>query len=283
MMKNVIIVNETDLEKKKKAIAKDGADKLHIISDFDRTITYGLTGEGKRTATVISQLRSDSKYLGQEYKKKAHELFDFYRPIEIDTKISLDEKKKKMHEWWMKHFELIAQVGFTKKLIREVIDEKPLTFRKNSLKFLNLLNKNNIPIVFMSAAPGDMLNEYLKQNNLLLSDVYVISNLYDWDKNGKAIKIREPIIHSFNKDETSIQGFPVYEKIKNRKNVILLGDEIGDVGMIKGFNYKTLIKIGFLNENVEENLDLYKRNFDIVLTNDADMTYVNKLLKEMIR
>lgn len=282
-MKNIIIVNEKDLKEKKKAILKDGNEKIHIISDFDRTITYGLTGEGKRTATVISQLRSDPKYLGEEYQRKANELFDIYRPIEINTKLSLDERKKKMHELWMKHFDLIAQVGLTKRLIEKVVKEKPLKFRKGSLEFISSLNKLNIPIIFMSAAPGDMLNEYLKKNNLLLPNVYVISNLYEWDKKGNALKVIEPIIHTFNKDETSIKGFPVYNKIKNRKNVILLGDDIGDVGMIEGFDYDNLIKIGFLNENAKENLPEFKKNYDIILLNDSDMNYVNKLLKEITK
>jgi len=282
-MKNVIIVNEEDLERKKKVISEEGTEKLHILSDFDRTFTYGLSGEGKRTATVISQLRSDQKYLGEEYQKEAFRLYDIYRPIEIDSKISLAEKKEKMHEWWVKHYNLIAKVGLTKRLIENVIREKPLKFRKGSLEFMSLLNKKNIPLIFMSAAPGDMLNEYLKRNNLLFPNVYVISNLYKWDKNGKAIRIKEPIIHSLNKDETAIKDFPIYDKIKYRRNVLLFGDDLGDVGMIKGFNYDNLIKIGFLNEDTKENLEEYKSNFDVVLINDSDMSYVNKLLKEIMK
>lgn len=277
-MKNVIISDEKDLEEKKKAMTKDGAAKLHILSDFDRTITYGLTGEGKRTATVISQLRSNPKYLGQEYFDEAHRLFDIYRPIETDQNIPLNEKKDKMHEWWEKHFDLIARMGLTKELIKKVVRENPLKFRKGSLELLSFLNRYNIPVVFMSAAPGDMLNEYLRQNNLLLPDVFVISNLYEWDKKGRALHIKEPIIHTFNKTEISLSEQAVYSNIEKRKNVILMGDSIGDVGMIEGFDYDNLIKIGFLNEDVEQNIEKYKQNFDVVLTNDADMQYVNKLV-----
>jgi hypothetical protein len=39
-----------------------------------------------------------------------------------------------------------------------------------------------------------------------------------------AIAAREPIIHSFNKDETVVKNFPIYEEIKDRKNILLLGD-----------------------------------------------------------
>jgi 5'-nucleotidase len=115
MVKEIIIVNEKDFEKKKKEIIKDGAEKLHILSDFDRTITYGLN-DGKRTPTVISQLRSDVKYLGEDYPIRASDLFEIYHPIEIDPKIPLEKKKKKMDEWWMKHFNLIAEYDLEKVL-----------------------------------------------------------------------------------------------------------------------------------------------------------------------
>ncbi|MEK6913275.1 MAG: hypothetical protein AABW47_01230, partial [Nanoarchaeota archaeon] len=203
--------------------------------------------------------------------------------IEIDPKISLDKKKKEMDDWWMKHFNLIAEFNLTKTLIQQVVREKPLRFRKGALEFLNLLNSKNIPIIFMSAAPGDMLIEYLTQNKLLLSNIYVISNLYEWDKTGKAIKIKEPIVTSVNKDETLIHKFPVYHKIKSRKNVLLFGDGLEDVGMAEGFDYKTLIKIAFLNENVEESLPAFKKNYDVILLGDQDMSYVNKLIKEILK
>jgi len=282
MVKEIIIVDEKDFEKKKKRIIEGGVGKLHILSDFDRTITYGLN-DGNRTPTVISQLRSDVKYLGEDYPKRANELFEIYHPIEIDSKIPLEKKKKKMDEWWMKHFNLIAEYDFTKKLIKQVVKEKPLRFRKGSLEFLSLLNEKNIPLIFMSAAPGDMIVEYLNENKLLLPNINIISNLYEWDKNGKAIRIKQPVVTSVNKDETLIHKFPVYEKIKDRKNVILFGDGLEDVGMVEGSDYDNLIKIAFLNENVGENLPAFKKVYDVILLGDQDMSYVNKFMKEILK
>jgi len=280
-MTEVIIPNEENFEKIKKAMIKAGADNLHILSDFDRTITYGTTAEGKRTETVISQIRSSPKYLGEDYSRKAHELFDIYRPIEISTEIPFLEKKAKMYEWWKKHFNLLIECGFSKKTIEQVVKERPLKFRKGSLDVIKLLNSRNIPLVFMSAAPGDMLIEYLKKDNLLKENVFVVSNMYEFDKKGRAVKILEPIIHTLNKTETSLKNYPIYEKLKNRKNVILLGDEIGDIGMAEGLDYDNIIKIGFLNENVEERLALYKENFDVVLLGDGDFSFINDLVKDI--
>ncbi len=277
-----IISNERGFEEKKKRFLEDGKERVHVLADFDRTLTYGLDAEGKRTATVISQLRSDPKYLGEDYMKEAHRLFDIYHPIEIDNGVPLKEKQEKMHEWWKKHFELIAKVGLTKGLINEVVEERPLRFREGAKKFLNFLNKNNIPLIIMSAASGDMITEYLKKNNLLFSNVHIISNLYEFDSNGKALKIKEPIIHTFNKTEVSLENTEVYDKMKDRKNVILLGDSLGDIGMIEGFDYDNLIKIGFLNENVEENFEEYKNNFDVIMIGDGDFSFINNLMEEII-
>jgi 5'-nucleotidase len=85
-----------------------------------------------------------------------------------------------------------------------------------------------------------------------------------------------------NKNETVIQALPFFEIIKDRKNILLLGDSLGDIGMAEGFNYENLINIGFLNENVEDNLEPYKRNYDVVILNDSSLEYVNGLLKESI-
>jgi len=53
--------------------------------------------------------------------------------------------------------------------------------------------------------------------------------------------------------------------------------------MIEGFDYDNLIKIGFLNENVEANLEYYKDNYDIIILNDSSLGYINRLLKEIIK
>lgn len=277
----VVSVDQENLEKAKRKIKEAGHEKFHVVSDFDRTVTYGLTSHGDRTPTVISQLRADPKYLGQEYADEAHRLFDHFRPKEIDSKLSLEEKKREMHEWWRLHFQLIARSGFTRGLAARVVKEKPLKFRKGFREFLEFLRSKNIPIVFISASLGDMIVEYLKCEGLDFPNVYVISNRYDFDSSGRATRIMEPIIHTFNKTEASLQDSEAYGVIKSRPNILLMGDSDGDAGMIEGFPYENLIKVAFLNENVEESLPKFKERFDVVLTGDQDFDYVNGLMGEM--
>lgn len=260
-------------------IRSAGPDHFHVLADFDKTLTPAFA-DGQKNMTIIAQLRN-GQYLTPEYAPQAQALFDHYAPLEKDPNLTLAERKEKMHEWWVTHYQLLVKCGLNKTTITQAIQESKMRFREGIPKFFHFLHQHNIPLVIMSAAPGDMLLAHLVKANLLLSNVYAIGNLYDFDHEGNALKIREPVIHSLNKSEIAIQGFPVYEEIKERKNVLLLGDSLGDIGMIEGFDYHELIKIGFLNENDPAETKLYQENFDIVITNDGTMDPINELLSDL--
>ena len=278
---NIVIPDCEKLEKIKEKIKQEGADKIHALVDFDRTLTKAYV-KGKERPSLISVLR-DGNYLTPDYAEKAHALFDKYHPMEIDVNLSIEEKKKAMREWWINHFKLLIESGLNKKDLKRVVDSEGVEFREGALEFIDRLNKAEIPLVIMSSSGlgGDNIAMFLKKQNRLYDNIHIISNVYIWDKNGNAVSVKEPIIHNFNKDETSIKNFPAFEIVKNRKNVLLLGDSLGDVGMIEGFDYDNLLKIGFLNEKIDESLEKYKENFDVVILNDSDMDYVNDLLKNI--
>lgn len=283
-MKNVLISNREELERLKGKISKEGASKLHILADFDRTLTKNFVN-GKEIPSVISILR-DGNYLTSDYADKAHALFNKYHPIEINPKLSLKEKKRAMHDWWMNHFKLLIKCKLNKRDVENVTKSEYIKLRQGTLEFFDLLHEHKIPLVIMSSAGlgYESISMVLKRENRLYNNIYIISNSFKWDKKGYLIGVKEPIIHSMNKDETVVKDFPeIYKVIKSRKNVLLLGDTLEDIEMIKGFEYNNLIKVSFLNKNIEENLKYFKKNYDIVILNDSDMFYVNKLLRELVK
>jgi len=283
MEENIIISNPEKLEKTKKIIFEAGAEKLHILADFDRTLTTAFV-DGKSVPSIISILR-DENYLSPDYAPRAKELYAKYHPIEIDPKIPPEEKKKLMREWWTTHFYLLIKSGLSKKDLESVVESGKIRFRDGFSEFIDFLKIHNIPLAIMSSSGlGDnVISMYLEKNKRLYDNVHIISNSFEWDKTGYAIAVKQPIIHGMNKDETAIKDFPAFNTVKNRKNVLLLGDSLNDVEMIKGFNYDNLIKMGFLNENIEENLELYKENYDVVILNDSSLDYINKLLREIVK
>jgi 5'-nucleotidase len=281
MLENIVISNPGKLEESKKLISEAGVNKLHIVTDFDRTLTTAFV-DGKSIPSLISVLR-DGNYLTPDYAPKANRLYAKYHPIEIDPKIPFEEKKKAMYEWWATHFDLLIKSGLNKRDLKRVVESQKVKLRDGFGDFIVFLKTHNIPLVIISSSGlgGDTISMYLEKEGKLYNNVHIISNSYEWDENDNAIAIRQPIIHMLNKDKTVIQNLPVFNVIKNRKNILLLGDSLDDIGMIKGFDYNNLIKIGFLNENIEENLEHYKYNFDIIILNGYTMDYINVLLREL--
>ena len=84
-----------------------------------------------------------------------------------------------------------------------------------------------------------------------------------------------------NKAEVSLQKFPeVIRLVKERDNILLLGNSPDDATMAEGSGYVNLLKIGFLNNQVQENLPAYRNLYDVVITNDGSLNYINSLLAE---
>ncbi|MFA7708030.1 MAG: hypothetical protein WCX73_03705 [Candidatus Pacearchaeota archaeon] len=281
-MENILIVNKKELDKKIKKFSDGGKDKLHVIADFDRTLTKGVVQGNSKITSIINRIALGG-YLGKDYTKKANTLFDKYRAIEIDPKIPLEEKKKKMLEWWEKHNRLLIESKLNLNIIKDIIKKEDPYFRESSLDFLDSLNKNKIPLVIMSSSRGDMIRLFLEKFGKMYKNTHIIANNFIFNKEGIAIDYEKPVIHTFNKSESSIKGLPVYNELVKRKNVLLLGDSLGDVDMVSGFDYETVIKIGFLNENVKVNLKEYKKNYDIIILNDGTFDYINELMKKIIR
>ncbi len=281
MNKNIVIPNKKQLDEKIAKFKKEGSKKIHVLSDFDKTLTY--FSVNKQKAPSIIFLLREGKYLAPGYSDKAFALYEEYHPDEIDLSKSYDFRKKRMDEWWSRHFQLLIESGLNKKDIENIAGDKRIKLRKGINKFLKKLDGENIPLLIISASGvGDSIKMILEKEKLNLQNIHVITNTYEFDEKDNAIKPKKPTIHSLNKSEVAIKDYPVFNKIKNRKNVLLLGDSIDDIGMIEGFDYNEIIKIGFLNEKTEEQKKDFERNFDIVILDDGNMGHVNDLLKNIL-
>ena len=113
MEKEIIISNPSDFENKKKKIIREGAKNLHIVTDFDKTLTKAFDGKN-HIHTIIAQIR-EGNYLNPEYTKQAYELHAKYYPSEISPTIPLAEKMPLMEKWWNTHIGIIASNGMNKK------------------------------------------------------------------------------------------------------------------------------------------------------------------------
>lgn len=284
-MQNIIISNPQKFDEIISNFNKWWLDKLHVLSDFDKTLTkaFSSSNDWKVRPSLISVLRSEW-YLWEEYSKKAYELYDFYHPIEIDPNIDIEKKKQEMTTWWLKHLDLLVTSKLHKTDVEKVIYSWLVEFRDWVNDFLLSLSKNNIPLVIISAnwLWTDSIKMYFEKENLLTQNIAIISNSFKWDKNWNAIWHDTRVIHVFNKDETVLSDFPeIHNVIKNRNNVILLWDSLWDPHMVTWFDYDNLLKIWFLNEKRDELIEEYKKNYDVVITDDGDFSIVNEIISSI--
>lgn len=280
-MQNIIIKNPENFEKIKQKIKKGGYEKLQIVSDFDKTLTACFV-HGEKIVSLISILR-DGNYLTPDYAEKAQALYDKYHAYEIDPEINPNEKNRLMLEWWKKHYDLLIKSGLTKKDLEEVVLSDKISFRKGALEFFDILHDYQIPLIILSASGvgAETISLYLKKHKKMYSNIKIISNEFIWDKNGKVIGVKEPIIHSLNKKYSAVKNLPLFNQLKNRKNIILLGDGISDAEMADGLDYENIIKIGFFNKGGEDELINFQNNYDMVILNDGSVDPINALLKTL--
>ena len=224
-------------------IKADGPARFHVLADFDYTMTRAFY-DGKKLPTIIAQLR-DGTHLTPDYAARAQALFDTYHLLEFDAPLSFAFRTEKMHEWWSTHYQLLVECGLDKQVMDEIAASRSVRFRPGALELVDLLHTHQVPLITMSAAPAYMIREQLRIEGRLYDSAHVIANEYSYDAAGHVTGIREPIIHSLNKSETTIATYPIFETIKNRANVLLMGDALEDKGMIGSFPYMNLITIGF--------------------------------------
>ena len=237
-------------------------DTIYIVTDFDKTLTLG-------SSSTSWSILSKSNLVPSEYIKERQELYDYYRPIEIDETLDLKIKSKLIREWFKKHLDLLVKYKLSEDVINYAAKNlRVMSFRDGAKEFLENMYKRNIPVIIISAGIGNFIEQFLIKNNCMYSNIFIVSNFIKFKDGIASGVINDNLIHSLNKNEVSLPS-DIKELIKLRENIILLGDNISDIKMVNESKQKDALKIGFLEENIEVNLSYFKKEFDVVCTNNT--------------
>ncbi|EDV19601.1 uncharacterized protein TRIADDRAFT_33290 [Trichoplax adhaerens] len=155
-----------------------------------------------------------------------------------------------------------------------------LHYRDGMDELMDVLERHNIPVLILSAGIGDVIREGFHQQSTFHDNIEILSNVMIYNDDGYFIGFQEDVIHSFNKTRASEHNSSYFIKNKERDNLILMGDTEGDLHMADGIDYlRNKVSIGFLNVKVNELLDSYMAQYDIVIAGDESMHFVTRLLK----
>jgi 5'-nucleotidase len=278
---SILISPVSSYSDKRDTIIKNGVTNLHLILDFDRTMTsfYGPRGgKGATCHGIVESRRS------LELKARAESLNAIFYPIEVDPTRSQESKLPWMRSWYALVNEILIESGITKFDIIEDVKQSNCSLRKGIVDILDWANKKSVPVTIFSAGLGDVISEVLEQQWLkpLPRNFKIISNMMIFDKvDGKLVGFSDPLIHMFNKTMKFHKNNEDFKELSSRKNIILLGDSTADISMADGLDADTVLRVGFLNDNVKTLAETYMSIYDIVLINDSPATLVLDILRQM--
>ncbi|CAF3431532.1 unnamed protein product [Rotaria socialis] len=236
-----------------RSLISDGRKMLHVVADFDYTLTM-YEKDAVILPSTFAVIESDDRVKlpdGSLLRVQADQLRSYYQSIEHDVCMNIDEKIPHMIEWWRKAQALLLLSNLNQPMIRALVYKSKLELKKGVKEFITELLRSETPILVFSAGLGDVIEIFLEKEipefalNHELSQI--ISNFIQYDTNG---------------------------------NLVAFSDTLGDVGMIAGMkNLKQILKIGFLNRSTPEKLEVYKSAYDIVVSDDQTFDIPNFILK----
>lgn len=263
----MVYINEDKL----KSINLD-SNNFYVVMDFDKTMT---TINSDDSWTVIQNPNILDPNLSIESLKLAKK----YCPIEMDYSLDPNLKSKYMYDWYTSVMKLYYKYNLTYDKLLECVKCGNLILRDGLRELLLDFNKNNIPVIILSAGIGNVVRESLILNNCLYDNIHIISNFFSFDDN-KLLLFNAPIIHTCNKRMSSLPN--TFEKeISGKDYILLFGDFIEDINMVSKSDLYRTLSFGFLEKNVETNLKSYQDAFDVVLTDNASFDDAMDVLKKL--
>ncbi|KAK8805420.1 hypothetical protein WA158_002076 [Blastocystis sp. Blastoise] len=256
----------------------DGKQKLQILSDFDYTLTKYKTENQSRNFTSHSIIDS-SPFLPIQTRNKAREYRDTYHKYELNSSISDELSEIYMNQWWSSTHKLLIENRTSKELIETIAKTTNISFRNYVTDFFALCVKYNINLCIFSAGITQVIDDLLRFQcdfNIKNNEKHtIIANNMIFDERNFLKEFSSPLITSATKSITKISREVDYTL---QQNVILLGDIIRDSEMCD-INGYSILRVGFLNDQIEERLDSFLNSFDIVILNDGDFQFINRLLE----
>lgn len=243
---------------------------FYVAIDFDKTIT---------NENSFDSWDASGYALGNEYKEESNRNYKKYSPIELQYDISYEEKSKAMVEWYSSAMRLYYKYNLTEKKLIESINKSKLEFRDGAKEFLDDMHNKNIPVIILSAGIGNVIKLFLEKNGCYYDNITIISNFISFDQNGNIEKLNDDMIHTLNKNLNLHMTEEIAQKIEGKKYRLLFGDFVEDKNMVPKNEWDQTVSVGFLCKKVEENLEVFKNNFDVVLTGkDASFRVANELI-----
>nr|CAH8822702.1 unnamed protein product [Trichobilharzia regenti] len=267
----LVRVNDKLVDKLSKFLSY-GAQNIQVVCDFDHTLSKYCHNSEK--VPVCHGLFMRHPRIPEVSRRRLEELCELYMPLGSSDNLSESEKCSLMMEFWKLAHRTLVDGNIYRSDVDCCALEGGIVLRDNAIDFLNKLADLNIPLIIFSGGIGNIIEVLLASLNVSLDNVRIVSNFMDFNAEGRLVGFQDPVIHSLNKTYKIIQNSEYYETVLSKRIcTLLIGDSDSDANMLDNKQkfsgeQAIVIRIGYLNEKVDERMELFSSLYDIVLVND---------------
>lgn len=249
--------------------ATSGADDLHLVFDFDRTLTVSKAD----TNEDITTWHIMQKHLPPEGQASYQHFFDVYRPMEREGRMRLDEAIA----WWSQILDLFVHHKVDMGEVENDFLSK-VTIRPGTEELFTLTESLNIPTVILSAGIKDIIKMWAKaygiHPSVILSTGLILdegSRVTGWDES--------TLVHTLNKKE---MGHAELSRLRTiRPLAVLIGDAVSDADMVDG--QESVLRVLVHNPRPDEDPDIHPlQQFDLMSTT-GDFRPLTQLLEQIVK
>ncbi len=222
--------------------AAAGAGSLHVIYDFDRTLTvsHPETQEDVTTWHILG------KHLSEAGRAHYQDLFQKYRIIELEDGLTNADAV----DWWTASFQLFVDERVNIKQVDADFLARA-SIRPGVEEVFALCQAYEIPSVIMSAGIRDVIDIWTKK--YAINPALVLSTVLKLDSEGAIVGWNEDtLVHVLNKHEAGHEDLTAIRAA--RPNVIVIGDGVTDADMADG--NENVLRIRIFDPRPDEVVDI---------------------------
>ena len=280
---------------------KNNKKNIALVTDFDFTISKKYNYQ-KNLSLGSSYRFYDESLIGGNQQKVLeiqNELCNKYMKYETDASIDIKIREKKVEEFYDKSLDVYINPNFTRDSIGKMLEKLKEKFelRKYTKELFELLMKLEIPIIIVSGGIQEVIIDLLKN---IMPDfelyckqkkILIISNTLYFEEGKGCVGHSKDVIYAFNKG--SFVKNSIEKNFPEIKNIFIMGDHLNDYDSVRDLNMTqdNIIGLGFVNikpeligdetkkDEIQKNIDDYKKVYDINLIGDTDFLFMIKLLE----
>lgn len=232
-----------------------GPDKLHVVLDFDHTLTAGMIpGQNVGTFQILHEVLPEAV-------KPIHDAqYNKYRPIEAAHELTEEMSKK----WYTEALNLLSTSGINMLVAKDAM-LRTIKARQGSHELFAASHESQVPVVVLSAGVKQMIqlvmDKYKLDPDLVLATEFTVrpDDLVDGWK-------PKTLIHTMNKHERSHAQLAGLKE--ERPNVIVVGDELADAGMVSGDALRIRVfdpRVGETINETEYEKESFAAGYDLIV------------------